>query len=837
MENPESTANKMLSTLFEVADIMQNGVLWLNAEGRILGVNEAYASELGYDKAAFKPKTIIEVNPSTSLRSWKRLWKKLLAERQIIFKTEQITATRSIYPVQMRAKLMELDGQFICMAVIENLMRSNRYKDLLEMTAGMAEIATYEFDLVQNEIIVTDEFYRLLNMPPQEKISTKEASAAFRDYISEEDLPTYLKNINRSVKEGKPFEQELSYRVNGEYRDFTFSAQPVTLEDQTIKIYGTIQSLAKVSKRTDEMHFTKYCMDFAQNMIFWVTEDGIISYANQQACDTLGYTKDELIGQSSLLLTRETVGEQSWLEIWEEMKPKSPNEIEIEIDFYTKSGTSIPICISMNIISFKGKKINCSFARNMTKIKEMDELIAMAKESLDQSTDMIYWLKPDASFRYFNEAFVKQVGYTRKEIEKMTIVDLFPETDMEDFKENWARMQQGVTLKALDRKMHVKGGQVIPTSMTVNLVKVNEKEYSATVLRNISDQKRKDKELRDYIKQIEQLQESVEAENIQLRGEINVESNFSNIISRDPNYKKVLRQVEQVADTEATVLILGETGTGKELLARAVHQLSGRADYPMIKINCAALPENLIESELFGHEKGAFTGAHQQKIGKFERADKGTIFLDEIGELPLDLQTKLLRVLQEGEIERVGGTQLIHVDVRVIAATNRNLEQQVVEGKFREDLYYRINVFPILNIPLRERREDIPILVKHFGDKYSKKLNKHITEISPSSLNKLMDYYFLGNVRELENIVERAVILAKSNVLTIDLSINSQPVNISSKFKSMEEMQKVHIIDALKRTKGKVSGRNGAASLLKMNDKTLYSRMKKLGVDKHDYLI
>lgn len=371
---------------------------------------------------------------------------------------------------------------------------------------------------------------------------------------------------------------------------------------------------------------------------------------------------------------------------------------------------------------------------------------------------MIFWLNPDASFRYFNDAFVKKTGYSTEEIRKMTIIDFFPDTTLEDFQLGWKKLQEGITLESVGRKMITKKGKSIDTEITVSLVKNRGKEYSTTIMRDISLRKKKEEELQLYLKQIEELQQQTEEKNIELLKEINLDFSFKNIISKDPNYQKVLRQVEQVATTDATVLILGETGTGKELLARAVHRHSGRADQPMIKVNCGALPENLIESELFGHEKGAFTGAHQRKIGKFERAHQGTIFLDEIGELPLDLQTKLLRVLQEGEIERLGGTELIKLNVRVIAATNRNLEDQVAKKKFREDLYYRLNVFPIFNIPLRQRPEDIPVLVKHFAEKYAKKMNKEISQISTKSLDKLMKYEFMGNVRELENLVERAVI-------------------------------------------------------------------------------
>jgi PAS domain S-box-containing protein len=460
----------------------------------------------------------------------------------------------------------------------------------------------------------------------------------------------------------------------------------------------------------------------------------------------------------------------------------------------------------------------------------------MAKHTLDNSLDMIFWLNFDGSFKYFNDAFVEKTGYSKNEIQQMKAFDFLQNGNIENFQKDWQKLQNGIVMEGLDRNLKTKSGAIMPCELTVTMVKFEGYEFSSNVLRNISERRKKEQQITQHLEEIERLNQITQDENVQLKEAFELEYNFSKIISRDPNYKKILRQVEQVADTEATVLILGETGTGKELLARAIHQLSSRYDKPLIKINCAALPENLIESELFGHEKGAFTGAYQQKIGKFERAHKATVFLDEIGELPLDLQTKLLRVLQEGEIERVGGTTLIQIDARVIAATNRNLEKLVAEGKFREDLFYRLNVFPIHNIPLRERREDIPILVNHFAEKYSKKINKPIKEISQAGLNKLMAYDFLGNVRELENLIERAVILAKSDVLTFDFPLSSKRIKGSSRFKTMEELQRTHIINALKRANGKVSGKAGAAELLGMNDKTLASRMKKLDINKFDYL-
>jgi len=349
-------------------------------------------------------------------------------------------------------------------------------------------------------------------------------------------------------------------------------------------------------------------------------------------------------------------------------------------------------------------------------------------------------------------------------------------------------------------------------------------------------------ELQQALAQVEQLKAQLQAENTYLREEIHLDHNFDDIISRGNTLKSVLMQVEQVAPTDASVLILGESGTGKELLARSVHSRSRRSTRPLVKVNCASLPSNLIESELFGHEKGAFTGALAKKIGRFELADNGTIFLDEIGELPLDLQAKLLRVLQEGEFERLGNPQTIKVDIRVIAATNRDLEQAIKAGTFREDLYYRLNVFPITSPPLRHRKEDISVLVMHFLKKFSSKMGKNLEKVSQEAMNALETYKWPGNVRELENTIERAVILAQEESLTLhDLpelrAISSRnPRNLASTtvdvFQSMEDVERAHMYTVLQKTKWVVEGPHGAASILELNPSTLRSRMQKLGIKK-----
>jgi len=337
--------------------------------------------------------------------------------------------------------------------------------------------------------------------------------------------------------------------------------------------------------------------------------------------------------------------------------------------------------------------------------------------------------------------------------------------------------------------------------------------------------------LRKALDEVETLKDQLQAENTYLRDEIRQTTGFDEIVTQSKPFRQILTKVGQVAPTNTTVLILGESGTGKELLARAIHQHSNRKKQPLIKVNCAALPATLIESELFGHEKGAFTGAINQKIGRFELANNGTIFLDEIGEMPFDLQSKLLRVLQEGEFERVGGTKTIRINVRVLTATNRDLETEIDAGRFREDLYYRLNVFPIKSLPLRERKEDIPLLVRHFCDKHGPAMNRRIEAIPAKVIDTLTAYNWPGNIRELENIVERSLIGSTGRQLDLGdwFGRNSTMARRVTPL-TLEECERAHITTVLESTNWKVSGKKGAAEILDIIPTTLESRMKKLGI-------
>ncbi len=334
-------------------------------------------------------------------------------------------------------------------------------------------------------------------------------------------------------------------------------------------------------------------------------------------------------------------------------------------------------------------------------------------------------------------------------------------------------------------------------------------------------------------RKITELKDKLAKEKLYLEEEIRTEQNFEEIVGESPRLKQVLKQVEIVAPTDSTVLIQGETGTGKELIARAIHNLSGRRERTFVKMNCAAIPTGLLESELFGHEKGAFTGAIASKVGRFELAHQGTLFLDEIGDIPLELQSKLLRVLQEQEFERLGSTKTIRVDIRLVAATNHDLAAMVADKQFRNDLYYRLNVFPIVSPPLRGRQEDIPQLVRYFAQKFARRMNKHIETIPTDTMTALSRYHWPGNVRELENLIERAVILSQGTELHVPLpELKATAIEGTSFVTTLEAAEREHIVRALQAAKWIIGGPSGAAVKLGMKRTTLQSRMQKLGISR-----
>jgi len=586
-------------------------------------------------------------------------------------------------------------------------------------------------------------------------------------------------------------------------------------------------------------HFT---IEHAPDAVLWVDSTGTIRRVNDAACQLFGYERTELIGEK-VYRFRLHEDEHIWRRRHELIKAQKL--LVFERQQMTKNGRTRIVEVYANFMEFEGEEYVCSFLRDITERKQIEEDLQESQRALftliNTLPGAVYRCRPDNSLtaEFLTEWSQSITGYPAEYFirnRNLSLADIIHPEDRESvlqyFRETLLNHAPG---RVVYRIVTANGALKWITNRFRGVYADDDSIIAIEgYFNDMTDRVMMENALKDALKEVERLKDQLEEENIYLRQEIKLTHNFEQILSQDAGFKAVLSHIEQAAPTDATILILGETGTGKELIARAIHNLSPRKNRPLVKVNCAALPANLIESELFGHEKGAFTGAIAQKIGRFELAHKGTIFLDEIGELPLDLQVKLLRVLQEGEFDRLGSAETIRVDVRVIAATNRDLEEEVREGTFREDLFYRLNVFPVHVPPLRERKDDIPILVEHFLRRYCKKTGRVIEVIPQKTMDTLQAYHWPGNVRELENIIERAVILSRGKRLELGDWFAAEPdlPASASDIATLEELERNHILHVLKLTRWRVSGPKGAAKILDINAQTLVSRMKKLGIER-----
>ena len=490
---------------------------------------------------------------------------------------------------------------------------------------------------------------------------------------------------------------------------------------------------------------------------------------------------------------------------------------------------SFCVILTLFIMGLLIQRVRHSRAKEALRKSEERYLLALAG-----STDGLWSWDIPADTVFYSDRFREILGYSSEEFPG-TIESFRSRLHPEDADVTWAaierHLQEHVPFNT-EYRMGTKSGEYrwfLSRAQALWDTEGNAVSLSGWI-QDITARKQTELNLTAALSEIKMLKEQLEAERTYLQEEIKLEYNHENIVGGTNEINYVFYKIEQIAASDTTVLILGETGTGKELVARAIHGLSLRKDRALVKINCAALPSNLIESELFGHEKGAFTGAHSTQLGRFEVANGATLFLDEIGDLPLELQPKLLRVIQDGEFERLGSSRTIKVDVRIIAATNRNLEEEVRKGRFREDLWYRLNVFPITVPPLRDRKADIPLLVDFFVHRISRRLGKSIESIPRTVMDSLGDYHWPGNVRELENVLERAVINSSGPKLHLADELTRPHEGLPNAQKTLDEVERDYIVRVLEQTHWKVSGKNGAAEILGLDRSTLRARMRKLRI-------
>jgi PAS domain S-box-containing protein len=564
--------------------------------------------------------------------------------------------------------------------------------------------------------------------------------------------------------------------------------------------------------------------------------DGLYVDVNESFVTMSGYKREEVIGRTSLELN-----------IWEtpdhrakfiQRLNKYGSVVNYETKFRTKSGSFRVLLSSAEMIEVSGEECLLVVSSDITERMAAQQALKESEERFrtmaDNSPVMIWVSAADNSCTYVNNRWCEFTGRNmQQELGAGWTESIHPE-DRDRSYQIYANSVEERKPFGMEYRLRRYDGEYrwIYDTGVPRFSPDGEYVGSTGSCIDITERKQSVEELQKAHDELSLLKNQLEAENVYLQQELQLDPTFGEIVGQSDAIKYVLFKVTQVAPTDTTVLITGETGTGKELVARAIHGASARKDRAFIKVNCGALAPSLIESELFGHEKGAFTGAGARKLGRFELAIGGTIFLDEIGELPLELQVKLLRVIQEGEFERLGGNKTIKADVRIIAATNRNLKFEVDNGRFREDLWYRLNVYPITVPPLRQRKEDIPLLVEHFVNGYAKKFGKIITSVSPRALQTFQSHSWPGNVRELANAIERAVIHAKGSVLhTIDRfeEIVEEPPFAA---KTLEEVEREYIMRTLENTGWRIEGPHGAANILGLNPSTLRTRMIKLGIQR-----
>lgn len=575
-----------------------------------------------------------------------------------------------------------------------------------------------------------------------------------------------------------------------------------------------------------------------------IGQDGTYLDINDAFLERLGYEREEMVGRRPA----EFVTTESQRRIEQELLPALRRTGKLKnkpITFVAKSGELID-CMTNSRVEYDP---GGTFVRTVALYSEIaDQARANFKyRELYRSTPaMLHTVDAEGNIVTVTDYWLQKLGYQREEVVGRPTTDFYTAAEQERYSDG--RLQELIRqgdFNNEERQVLTKDGRVLDLLMSA----ISHRDPAGNVDRmlvaskDVTERNRAERDLRVTLAENAALRQELERERDYLREEVNVAMNFGHIVGTSTALKKMMKRVAAVAQTPAIVLLQGESGVGKELVAHAIHTQSSRADGPLVKVNCASIPKELFESEFFGHVKGAFTGAHRDRVGRFQLADGGTLFLDEIGEIPLELQAKLLRVLQENEFEPVGDDMTRSVDVRVIAATNRDLEKLIVDGTFREDLFYRLSVFPIDVPPLREREEDIVQLAQHFLARACDDFGRPTLSLTRAKANNLREYHWPGNVRELKNVIERAVILSPGNVLRLDLSmphlrvsdpeVREPPQRSEGEIlteQEMRDLQKENLVAALKASNWRVSGRGGAAELLGIKPTTLADRIRSFGI-------
>jgi PAS domain S-box-containing protein len=729
--------------------------------------------------------------------------------------------------VELRSMQLSLEGM-VAKRAAEVIESEQRFRATFEQAAvGIAHVSREGRFLRINK-----KFCDIVGYSEDEMLAV-----TFQDITHPDDLEADLEYVVQVLNgEIETYSMDKRcYRKNGSIVWVNLTVSLVFDKGGNPKYFVSV--IQDISERKQAEEALRQSRDFLEHLTSAVPDayfsikfpERTINWAND-SFDVMGYEPEECIGKTTKKYYADPEYYDAVGRLQQDAIRKGDNLIRTEVMVLRKDGRVIPAELTATFYREGGKLSQLtSFVRDISERKKAEEKLAKSEAKyrslVDNSMVGVFESTIDGRFTYVNDAMARIFGFDSPEL-------LIGQGALERWSNRKDRERMLAELKEHGGVSNFEAEAVIHTGQHIHVL-FSAKQIGDRIsgmLMDISDRKQAEIELKEAYTEIEQLQKQLQAESAYLQEEIKLEHNFENIIGQSEELKYVLHRVEMVAPQDSSVILLGETGTGKELIARAIHQLSSRNKRPLMKVNCAALPAELIESELFGRERGAFTGATTTQIGRFELANKSTLFLDEIGEFPLELQAKLLRVLESGEFERLGRPRTLHSDARIITATNRDLEDEVRKKRFREDLWYRLKIFPITIPPLRDRTEDIPLLVDHFVQLFSRKMGKKAVslKITKSSMQALQSHSWPGNVRELKHVVESALISLEGNKLHFDLPRTTDVA--TSKLKSFEEMEREYVLEVLKAKNWKIEGRDSASSILGLPPSTLRSRIKKLGL-------
>ncbi len=844
---------------------------------RFLDANERACSQLGYSREELLSLRVFDINPAVTEALTAKVTEELRKSGFVAMESIHRRKDGVTFPVELSLTRVHLDREYAVVIA----------RDLTERKQSEERLGEYErvVEGVEDMLVVVDRQYRYV-IANRAYLNYREVKREeitghpVAEVVGKEIFETTMKEKMDECFQGQVVRYEMKYNYPklGE-RDLFLSYFPI---DGAAGVDRIAVVLRDVTERKRAQEALRSAKEFSENLIrtanviiLSLDLGGNVTLFNQAAEQITGYTFEELKGKNwSILVPRDR-----FPHVWEEfdrLVAGTAGQI-FENPILSKTGEERYIAWRNNVVKVNGTVVaTISFGNDITERKQAEEALRRSEENyrmfVSQSSEgifreemgnpvsielaedeLVHHILYDAYIAECNDAMAAMYGLTSPEqLRGRLWRDMVPPEDPQNIEMTRQYIRSGFRL--LEHESHevdIHGNPKVFLNSMIGTVEDGMLVRTWGIQRDITEKVRLEQartkaeedvrqnvaQLQQVTEELRQAKEKLAEEKLYLEESIDSELGFGEIIGRSKALKEVLEKVARVAPSDATVLLLGETGTGKELLARALHRLSKRQGNSFIKLNCAAIPSGLLESELFGHEKGAFTGAVARKLGRLELADKGTLFLDEIGEIPLILQPKLLRVLQDQEFERLGGTQTLKVNFRLLAATNRDLLQSVKAREFRSDLYYRLNVFPILTPPLRERREDVRPLIEHFVRKFAAKMKKSITSIPSKTMETLVRWEWPGNIRELENFVERSVILTQGSVLQAplaELQTNTDRGEGSNQ-DSLRNKERERILRALRDCHGQLGGADGAAARLGLKRTTLQSKLDHLGISRGEY--